>query len=191
MTTEPKPKSKQERRLAVIKELMGYPDGRWWFNRLILTADPNGSPVSPDNPYVTYYKNGEQTVTRTLLSNVQKGAPDEYLLMLKEAKNKPEDVPYDANDPDAVEKAEKDGEMEENKRLNIVKLIMQAPEGRWWLYDLLEYCCIFSNPVVAGDPYMTYNNNGKQNIGRFILIDIQAVAADEYLEMIKENWRGT
>lgn len=93
--------------------------------------------------------------------------------------------PYDASDPVQVNKARKKSSRQERERLEFVQGMMTLPQGRKWLWQLMESCYIFSNPVVLGDTHATYENLGRQNIGKALLTDAMQFSED-YVRMAKE-----
>lgn len=98
--------------------------------------------------------------------------------------------PYNADDREQVNKRAN----EERKRsarirkeeLDFVKAIMILPQGRKWMYNMLDTCKTFSNPIVPNDTHFTYHNIGEQNIGKKLLQDINDSSPDEYVLMMKE-----
>lgn len=98
-----------------------------------------------------------------------------------------EKEPYNAADPKQVNNARKKAAKNLADRLRMVEAVMQQPEGRRWIFDFLQFCHIYGNPVVSGDPHMTYFNLGQENIGKRLLADVVAAAPSEYLAMLEEN----
>lgn len=93
---------------------------------------------------------------------------------------------FDAGDKKKVnERNSRLGREKENEQ-NFIKTIMSLPEGRKWIYNLLEICKVFGNPVILGDPYATHFNIGEQNVGKKLLQDINDCASEQYTLMIKE-----
>jgi hypothetical protein len=64
---------------------------------------------------------------------------------------------------------------------------MEHEDGRRWIYNLLERCHIFGNPMVPGDPYATHFRIGEANVGRMIMADVVAAAPDQYVLMCRES----
>jgi hypothetical protein len=93
--------------------------------------------------------------------------------------------PYDASDVEEVSKARKKSGRNRRARLDFVQGMMTLPEGRKYLWELLEKCFVFGNPVVVGDTHLTYMNLGQQNIGKMVLQDVQEFS-DLYLKMVEE-----
>ena len=94
--------------------------------------------------------------------------------------------PYNAADPKQVNEARKKAARSKKEELDFTAAIMSTPQGRRWMFDLLNTCKTFTNPVVAGDPYYTYHNIGEQNIGKKLLQDVNDSAPAEYVLMMKE-----
>lgn len=98
-----------------------------------------------------------------------------------------EEPPFDAADPKAVNSARKKAVRIRKKRLNFVKTMMNDPEGRLWVYDLIVNCHTFGNPLVLCDPYATHFNIGMANVGKMVLADINEAAPEKYMQMMREG----
>jgi hypothetical protein len=94
--------------------------------------------------------------------------------------------PYNAADEEQVAAARKKGGRNRRARLEFIQAMMELPEGRKWLWNILEKCFIFGNPVVQGDPHATYFNLGQQNIGKLILQDVQEFP-ELYVKAVAES----
>lgn len=97
-----------------------------------------------------------------------------------------EQKPYDASDPDQVNKARIKSGRKKSKRLEVIKALMQHTDGRSWIYELLERGHMYHTSFVQGDPYASAFKEGERNITNQLLIDIVAAASDEYIVMLKE-----
>ncbi len=93
---------------------------------------------------------------------------------------------FDSSSPESVNKARKKEGRRRAARLRVVEALMQHEDGRRWIYELLERCHIFGNPLVRGDAYATHFNIGEANIGRIVLADVVAAAPDQYVLMCQE-----
>lgn len=93
---------------------------------------------------------------------------------------------FDSADPEQVNKARKRSGRKRRDRLEFVKAAMQHPQGRAWFHDLLVACHVFHTPFLVGQGDATAFRCGEQNVGLRVLADIQAVAADDYLKMVRE-----
>ena len=102
-----------------------------------------------------------------------------------------QEKPYDASDPVTVNTARKKESRRKGKRLEIIKAIMDLPQGRRWMYELLTKCHVHSTPFVAADPYSTAFQAGEQNIGLQLLVDIIQAAPDRYVTMCADGAEGT
>lgn len=98
-----------------------------------------------------------------------------------------EERSYDASDPEAVNLARKKSGRKKQKTQQFITAIMNVPEGREWMYDLIVSCNPLGNPVVPGDTHLTYHNIGAANIGKKLLQDINDAAPDQYIQMMKES----
>lgn len=94
--------------------------------------------------------------------------------------------PYDAADTKAVNEARKAAARKAKKLAEVTKAIMSTPQGRMWMYELIVACNPLGNPIVANDTHLTFAMIGQQNIGKKILQDIDAAAAEEYVVMMRE-----
>ena len=94
--------------------------------------------------------------------------------------------PYDTSDPETVNKARKKSALTRSDRLEFIKAAMSHSQGRAWFYDILVFCKVFNTPYDE-NPYNTAFKCGEQTVGLRILDDIQTVASDEYVTMIKEQ----
>lgn len=93
--------------------------------------------------------------------------------------------PYDASDEAAVAAARKKGGRNRRARLEFIQAMMDLPEGRKWLWEIMQKCFVFGNPVVQSDSHATYFNLGQQNIGKLILQDVQEFP-ELYIRMVIE-----
>jgi hypothetical protein len=94
---------------------------------------------------------------------------------------------FDASNPQAVNAAKKRAARERAEDLRIVKIVMDAQDGRKWMYRLLNSCNIFSTTFIAGDPYASAFHEGQRDRGLRILSDIMEACPDNYVKMCKEN----
>lgn len=97
-----------------------------------------------------------------------------------------EEKGYDASDAAQVNLARKKSGRKRLKNQQFITAIMNVPEGREWMYDLIAHCNPLGNPVITGDTHLTYHNIGAANIGKKLLQDINEAAPDQYITMMKE-----
>ncbi len=98
-----------------------------------------------------------------------------------------QDEPYDASDSKRVNTARKRAARIRQDRLNFVREMMGSKNGRLWVFDLLEACKIFGNPLQPGQSDVTFFNIGQQNIGKLLLQDINEAAPEMYMQMLTEG----
>lgn len=72
------------------------------------------------------------------------------------------------------------------QRLFLRTKVMQDPDGRKWVFDLLEEFRIFSTTFHI-EPAASAYNEGQRSVALRIYRDILTSAPDEYLVMLKEN----
>lgn len=70
--------------------------------------------------------------------------------------------------------------------LGITKALMSTMEGRQWVYNKLDFCCVFSTPFVSGHPDATGFLCGLQEFGHHLLGEIMMSAPNEYPLMLQE-----
>lgn len=93
--------------------------------------------------------------------------------------------PFDAGDRGHVKKRKRRSQILEDERLAFVAAAMGTPQGRAYFWGLLGSCHVFASSW-SPDPSATAFREGERNIGLAVLANIQAVAADQYVVMVKE-----
>ena len=74
-------------RLQFVEAAMSHEQGRAWFYDLLLFCKVFRTPFDED-PYMTAFKCGEQTIGLRVLDDIQTAAPDRYITMISENKSK-------------------------------------------------------------------------------------------------------
>lgn len=101
-----------------------------------------------------------------------------------------QEQPFNADDPEQVKKRNnaqrKKAARVRKEELDFIKAIMSSLQGRKWMYNLIEECKSWGNPIIPGDVYLTYENLGRQNIGKKLFQDVGEAAPEEYVLMLKE-----
>jgi hypothetical protein len=93
---------------------------------------------------------------------------------------------YDASNPEAISEAKKRAKRKKHDRLAIVREMMNVPEGRAWLFELLDgKCHVFTANVSEGEHMARFE--GERSVGLFILEDIMQAAEDKFPIMCKEG----
>lgn len=95
------------------------------------------------------------------------------------------DQPFDAGNPKAVNNARKKAGREEREKLDFIEGMLSLPQGRKWLWNLMESCSIHGNPVTQNDTHATYFQLGMQNVGKLILQDVMRFPS-QYVTMVTE-----
>lgn len=99
----------------------------------------------------------------------------------------PDDLPS-TDDPLAEENAKRAAGRQRKADQDVLRLLMKKPEGRDWMYRLLEFCDIMGLPEDPFDnPHKVYFQLGKQNIGKKLLVQLEAASLDLYMTMKREH----
>jgi hypothetical protein len=101
------------------------------------------------------------------------------------AAGKPEE-PYDAGNERHVRDKAARVKTRDLQRLSGMKLAMGTAEGRAWIWSLLEFCGPMRTPFSA-ERQRTDFNCGQQNVGLYLLAELQRHCLTEYTTMQKEN----
>lgn len=96
---------------------------------------------------------------------------------------------FDSSDPRAVEKAIKANKTIEDVREEGLRQTMTSVQGRAWVYKLIEICGPGQNPFSPDALRMAFAC-GELNIGNQLVAQINALAPELYLVMMKENQDG-
>ena len=67
------------------------------------------------------------------------------------------------------------------------KEILLLPAGKRLFYKLLAECGATRSPHIVGDPYATHVNIGRQQIGLWLISEIERAAPMAYSEMIRQH----
>lgn len=85
-TARKKASRKNAKRLEVVAALMQHKDGRRWIHEQLDWCHIYGNPVIPGDTHATYFNLGQENIGKRLLADVVAAAPEQYILMLQEAK---------------------------------------------------------------------------------------------------------
>jgi hypothetical protein len=66
---------------------------------------------------------------------------------------------------------------------------MGGTAGRAWMWDLLSQCGVFQTSANV-NPYYTYLNEGKRNIGLMLLAQLMRATPAAYIRMTQESSDG-
>lgn len=95
-------------------------------------------------------------------------------------------TPRDVSDPKQVAKAVKAGKAKDERIEDALRGIMGTPEGRMWIWSLLDKCQPFRTPF-SSDALRMAHNCGEANIGLRLIAELHACDTELYLLMMKEN----
>ncbi len=73
--------------LDYIRHIMSTPAGRKWMMKLLNTCKTFSNPIVPGETHYTYHNLGEQNIGKKYLQDINDGAPDDYVRMMKESKD--------------------------------------------------------------------------------------------------------
>lgn len=68
----------------------------------------------------------------------------------------------------------------------VLKGIMATPQGRQWMFGLLEMCHIGANPFDTNALRMAHNC-GEANVGLRLWAELQTACPDQYILMMREH----
>lgn len=89
-----------------------------------------------------------------------------------------------------VEKAKTAEERERELELADLRFILSHAQGRRFIWRLLKHCRVF-NSVFNNSGSVTYYHSGMQDVGHFIQAEVIEAKKEAYLEMMRENEKGS
>lgn len=98
----------------------------------------------------------------------------------------PDDIPT-SDDATAEENAKRAAGRQRKADQDVLRLLMKKPEGRDWMYRFLEECHIYGNPALFDNVPGTFFNLGEQNVGKKLLVQLEAASLDLYMTMKREH----
>jgi hypothetical protein len=97
-------------------------------------------------------------------------------------------VAFDANDPSAIEAAEKNNARIKAKKLRVVEAIMSSEDGRAWMFDLLgTNCHVFADNPMRDTPERNGRYEGERAVGLRLLDEIMTAAPEQFWLMRMEH----
>lgn len=95
---------------------------------------------------------------------------------------------FDAGDKRAVNNARKKAARERAEELEFVKAILTVPQGRKWMYAILERCHCYHQSFQPGMKFQDVAfNEGQRSIGNKLLADAMESDEEHYLLMVREG----
>lgn len=91
-----------------------------------------------------------------------------------------------SSDRKSIRALEKAALVEATIRADVIRATMSTPTGRYWMWQLLAQCHIFSQTFTA-DPLTTAFNEGQRSIGLSLMADILTTCPDQYITAQRES----
>lgn len=76
-----------------------------------------------------------------------------------------------------------------DKEINDLAWVLNSPEGRRFIWKMLEHCSVFAS-VCSPSGSMTYYHSGKQDVGHWLMAQINEVDPEIYVKLMLENKKG-
>lgn len=98
------------------------------------------------------------------------------------------DLTRNAANRDETEELARQQRQNERADADVLRKIMMSPNGRSWLWRLLEWCDAHSDPFVPGvdGERETSRNLGRQVVGKHLMMQAMGASTDLYLTMMRE-----
>ena len=72
--------------LSYVNKIMSTREGRKWMLNMLNICKTFTNPIVAQDTHYTYHNLGEQNIGKKLLQDINDAAPDQYILMMKEAR---------------------------------------------------------------------------------------------------------
>jgi hypothetical protein len=92
---------------------------------------------------------------------------------------------FNAGSATDVNKRQGEARARELRRIAGIKHLLESPEGRLWLWELLSFCGV-SKTSFDGTS-RTYFNEGARNVGLRITADLTRHFPEKYVQMLREE----
>ena len=97
-----------------------------------------------------------------------------------------DETTFDASNPRHVKKRRDESKRTDNKRDAFLSAMMEQPEGRSWMWWLMEQTNMYHASFSPNAMVMAHKE-GARNVGLAVLAEVMRVAPAEYLLMMKER----
>ena len=97
-----------------------------------------------------------------------------------------EQTPYNAGDAQQVAKAQGRAKTHELRKRSGLRKLMSDPEGRAWMWGLLEECGVFQSSFSTDVATMAFAE-GRRQVGLMRLAEINRLDPNLYVKMALEN----
>jgi hypothetical protein len=95
---------------------------------------------------------------------------------------------FNAGDPELVNARNKRAAERTRRIMNGLKMIMDQPDTRLWLYQMLEESGPLQEPFTGNST--TFYNCGRSSLGRRVMAQLLERFPEQYFMMVKENAGG-
>lgn len=95
-----------------------------------------------------------------------------------------------ASDRKQIREAKHTARSRRKRELDDVRAVLKSPAGERLLRRIAEHCGTFRSVFVL-DPYATAFNAGRQDVGHFLLAEIEAASKDALLQMTSSAYAPT
>lgn len=91
-----------------------------------------------------------------------------------------------AGDEEQVGRAKRGQKFARDVELDDLRAVLSIPAGRRLLWRTLTRCSAFSS-VFAADPTTMAHNSGRQDVGHWLMHEIEVAKPDAFLTMMQEH----
>lgn len=98
-----------------------------------------------------------------------------------------EKKPFDASNPDQVKERERSAIRREKEHREVLVTLLSTPQGRNWMWEILDSCNVYAQSYAPGNPDVTVFNEGRRSVGNQILAGIMRASPDLVVTLIKEQ----
>jgi hypothetical protein len=91
-----------------------------------------------------------------------------------------------AGDEEQVGKAKRRQSLGRDRELDDLKAVLGTLQGRRFVWRLLGHCSAFTS-VFSADPYIAAHNSGRQDVGHFLMHEVEIAKPDAFLTMMHEH----
>jgi hypothetical protein len=100
-------------------------------------------------------------------------------------------VRYDPTDPDAVASEERLAAVKQKRELADLRAVLSLPEGRRWLWRVLEQTAAFRASYDPDNPIRMGFSEGRRSVGLWLLAELQLAAPDAFASLIADTYAAS
>ena len=97
-----------------------------------------------------------------------------------------EEQPVDLGDEAQVKARNKRVKLASREHEEVLELLMSRPEGRRWMFAVLEQCHMYHSTFDPNPTVMAFRE-GARNVGLQLLNAVTLAAPEQYMLMLKER----